>query len=780
MSHPEIPEHLRAKSARNGLPALRLDQHLRDTEEAARLLFRRGTRWAGSWRRFFRLSEADDDRCFLNLRIAALFHDLGKANVDFYTATGGGPPRAQTIRHEHLSALVLQLEEIQSWLEQNPALEHAVISAAVLSHHIKADSDGTWAWCQPNPAGHLPVATYLQHPEVVRTLETAAQIAQLGPPPALPGGNYAEEEPWSLAQRQGRALGDRLRRQIRRDADLRRRLVTVKAGVIVADSVASGIVRVGDSIPDWIEEVSHAASLESSELFADIIGPRMEALSVQQRKPFELHEFQKGAAQLGPRALLLAACGSGKTLAGWKWAEAQARARPIGRVIFLYPTRGTATEGFRDYVGWAPEDKASLVHATARYELADMRANPPESMVGKDFNADEQNARLFALGLWPRRYFSATVDRFLSFMEHGYESLCLLPALADSVVIIDEVHSFDRHMFDVLIAFLRNFDVPVLCMTATLPRSRRHELEAAGLEVYPTAEDATQLSDLHEQEAHPRYHIDRLSSEDAAFAIAVASYRAGQRVLWVVNVVRRCQALAQRLSAELGPGVLCYHSRFRLMDRRQRHADTIEAFRQRSHPAVAVTTQVCEMSLDLDADVLLSEIAPVSALVQRFGRANRHRARGDAFRAKVGVYTPHAAAPYEREDLTVAEGFVDRFTGKDASQLDLATALEELARSERTADGSAAFLDKGLYAVPGSLRDSDDSAACLLDGDLEAYLQARRARSPSEEGFLLTAPAHACLPAPSELPADLPRYLRFVPAAQYRPDLGLVIDRAAP
>ena len=46
------------------------------------------------------------------------------------------------------------------------------------------------------------------------------------------------------------------------------------------------------------------------------------------------------------------------------------------RVIFLYPTRATATEGFKDYVAWAPEADAGLIHGTAAYELDGMFANP--------------------------------------------------------------------------------------------------------------------------------------------------------------------------------------------------------------------------------------------------------------------------------------------------------------------------------------------------------------------------------------------------------------------
>ena len=80
-------------------------------------------------------------------------------------------------------------------------------------------------------------------------------------------------------------------------------------------------------------------------------------------------------------------------------------------------------------MGWAPGDEASLLHGTASYELQAMRENPPESLRGKQ-EVEENRARLYALEHWPRRFFSATVDQFLSFMEHNYGAMCLLPALA--------------------------------------------------------------------------------------------------------------------------------------------------------------------------------------------------------------------------------------------------------------------------------------------------------------------------------------------------------------
>src|ERR1044071_5263547 len=205
-----------------------------------------------------------------------------------------------------------------------------------------------------------------------------------------------------------------------------------------------------------------------------------------------------------------------------------------------------------------------------------MAENPSEATQGKNYETEE---RLFALGFWSKRYFSATVDQFLGFMEHSYTGLCLLPALADSALIIDEVHSFDRHMFDNLISFLKTFDVPVLCMTATLPPSRRAELIDAGLRVYPTPAERLELADLEEKENHPRYRIETTDDENSALLIAAEEYKKGKRVLWVVNTVKRCQRLARAPRRRHSIKPLVYHSRFRLRDRKDRHAETVAAFK---------------------------------------------------------------------------------------------------------------------------------------------------------------------------------------------------------
>lgn len=785
---PNLPEQLLAKSKR-GNRVITLEAHLRDTETCAAQIFRLDGRWGQNWCRFFRLNEqTTQEKFLLNLQVAALFHDIGKANEDFYAAVSNLGFTPQTLRHEHLSALVLCLPEVRRWLSENSALDVNVITAAVLSHHLKASRGETningrsYKWCQPQ-AGSInrSIQLYLKHQEVNRILERIALLADLKTPPVLPNDHWKAGSIWDKAHREGTDFADEFEDELGDNQEIRLLSVAVKAGLMVSDAVASGLVREGYDIADWIEAIVHSEAIAPNEISEKILLPRIKQIEERTKRSFTFHAFQTQAAEQGSKALLLVACGGGKTLAAWKWAEKQSREHKIGKVIFLYPTRGTATEGFRDYVGWAPEADAALVTGTAKYELEAMVENPSDAIANKIYRS-EADERLYALGFWSKRFFSATVDQFLGFMEHSYQSLCLLPVLADSAVIIDEVHSFDRSMFDALISFLQNFNIPVLCMTATLPKSRRDELVAAGLNVFPTELDRASeaLADLKQQEQTDRYRLEPVQNFDEAFNRAVAAYKQGLRVLWVVNTVDRCLTIAQKLETQLKTEVLTYHSRFRLCDRQKVHVKTVAAFSfnkgKAPEPAIAVTTQVCEMSLDLDADVLITEIAPVSALVQRFGRANRHLKRSFA---TLYPYMPPGEKPYQKNDLETAEAFLGSFETALINQYQLANALEKYARSERYADGSTSFLDSGYYATPGSFRDTDEFAVpCILDCDFEAVERLITDRKPYD-GFKVNVPhkwVKAWLEAGNTRPSWLPKYLNVVSGApdRYRETQGFI------
>jgi CRISPR-associated endonuclease/helicase Cas3 len=808
----KLPDKLLAKSKREGRDIVTLEEHLLDTEKVAAHLFNLTKRLGKNWCRFFKILTSEQQEIFLlNLRVAALFHDIGKANEDFYNAVDGKGAKIQTLRHEHLSALILCLPRVRKWLSQNPKLDLEIITAAVLSHHLKAARDGkttsnglSYKWGEPQ-TNSKSITLYLQHPEVDKTLAKIADIADLNKDsvPLLDYGDWGVDSAWDKAIKDGRNWSEDLDDEIEEDGDRKLLLAAIKAGLIAADGVASGLVREGKLIIDWIDEVVHSETITADEIAREIIYPRLgQILAKSQKCKFDLEkfraeyntpeklrqlredkvkEFQQQLSFQSQRTLLLAGCGVGKTLAAWIWAEAIAKEYQVSKVIFLYPTRGTALEGFKDYVSWAPEADAALVTGTARYELEAIRENPDGGENTQKVFRTEAEERLFAFGFWSKRFFSATVDQFLSFMEHGYQSICLLPALADSLVIIDEVHSFDRSMFDNLVSFLKHFDIPVLCMTATLPKSRREELVKAGLSVYPTDADRENLEDLKNLEEKERYQLHQVDSFNTAYQKAVDAYQEGKgkRVLWVVNTVDRCIAIAKQLEYKDKIQALTYHSRFTLADRQKVHSLTIEAFspnQERSNGGViAITTQVCEMSLDLDADVMITELAPISSLVQRFGRANRHLLRDFA---DIYIYRlpDKLIRPYDKEELLKAKEFLDSFGNGKISQYRLAQGLEDFARKEREADGEATFLNSGYFATPGSFRDeSDYTIPCILDRDLptvEKIMDRKSKEKYRKEQYIIQVPRQSA--QVENKPAWMPKYLGIAPSDKYSNHRGFM------
>jgi CRISPR-associated endonuclease/helicase Cas3 len=790
--HTKSSHELLAKPARQGRPGRTIGEHSRDVLEAFAALFGTidaPTALARCWARFFRLADPAD--LIANGRAAAVCHDWGKANNGFQEMLEGGPP--QLLRHEVVSALLLNHPSVWRWLDDVAGIDPPVVLAAVLGHHLKA-REATFG----QPGTEADAILCLDWSGLRR--QFAGLITGSAQDRALP-----DDVPplWSFRSRPRiaglhdalRKLRDRLETlgdDLEDDVPRRRLLWAVRAALIAADSAGSGLFREGKPVAAWIGAAfDPAGRLDGEAIERKVIRPRLEQIGDRWTGWNPFQEACGDRERVPARALLLAPCGSGKTLAAWRWIAARCAERPIARAIFLYPTRGTATEGYRDYAAHAGPEEAALVHGTAELDIDDIHPDiPDEERI--------RQARLFALQQWPRRIFSATVDQFLGFLQHGYGPTCLLPLLADSVVVLDEVHSYDRGMFSGLLQFLRHFDVPALCMTATLlPRRRDQlalgspELGDAGLTIIDGLDLGGDAGALTRIAGYKRYRIATVPDETAAELVVREALAAGKRVLWVVNVVDRAQEIARRFAVDpgsrglrtsTGVRVFCYHSRYRARDRRRWHGRVVRAFRKPSETrppraVLAVTTQVCEMSLDLDADVLVSEYAPATALVQRLGRCCRDmRAHGMGRVGDVVLYPPESKAPYDDHDLLGVDAFVAALaTAGLVSQSDLECLLEVV---PHVADlpRECRFVESGPWAASGeeNFRDTDDrSRPMLLPRDLDEYQQLRKApRSWKAQELILTAPKGMIDPEPAP---GLPAWLGLVNAKQnaYRTALGL-------
>jgi CRISPR-associated endonuclease/helicase Cas3 len=278
---------LLAKSPR-GDKRLTLLQHLEDTEQAAADLFRAGTRWSRSFLRFFRLGAADHARFLVNLRIASLFHDIGKANEDFQAAMVAPRFKAQSLRHEHLSALWLSEPSLRQWLARATGVDADIMTAAVLSHHLKAGEEGDWMVL--NPMHAPPTRLLFDDPQVRLAFDRIAQVAQLptyaDPTPAQ---RYIDDA-WVPAHRNLFDNARRFRVALRKDPERSKLALAVKAGLIVSDSVSSGMFREGLPMAAWIEGVAHMPPLIPGEIEASVIRPRIN--QIEKSRPFTWQSFQ--------------------------------------------------------------------------------------------------------------------------------------------------------------------------------------------------------------------------------------------------------------------------------------------------------------------------------------------------------------------------------------------------------------------------------------------------------------------------------------------------------
>ncbi|MYE00134.1 MAG: CRISPR-associated helicase Cas3' [Alphaproteobacteria bacterium] len=376
--------------------------------------------------------------------------------------------------------------------------------------------------------------------------------------------------------------------------------------------------------------------------------------------------------------------GSGKTEAALMLAHRlMASGRADGFYIAL-PTMATANAMF-DRLGRAvrqlfkPDASPSLALAHGARGLHQgfraARANwgRTEAPYG---NVDEADiAASTACAEWiaddRRRTFLAdagagTVDQaLLAVLPARHQSLRLL-GLAQRVPIIDEVHAYDAYMrreIETLLTFQAALGGSAVLLSATLPAGHRQSLADAfakglGEEPVRIAEQDYPLATVRARGAQIETPVPGrpgrgrklpvlfLRSPDEALAEVEQAARAGRAALYIRNTVDDAReahaALASRgIRAEL------FHARFALADRLEIEQRTVETFGKESVAderagKVLVATQVVEQSLDLDFDVLASDLAPMDLLIQRAGRLWRHGWRRRAGGPELLVVAPPA------------------------------------------------------------------------------------------------------------------------------------------
>jgi CRISPR-associated endonuclease/helicase Cas3 len=249
-------------------------------------------------------------------------------------------------------------------------------------------------------------------------------------------------------------------------------------------------------------------------------------------------------------------------------------------------------------------------------------------------------------------------------------------------------------------------------MTASLPAAREEALRNL---LASQGQELRSITGPAELENRPRYHKLAIANNDPLPTIREV-IAGGGKVLWVCNTVSRVLDFADAASA-LSP--LIYHSRFKYEDRVRRHKAVVEAFKHTldGSGTLAICSQVAEMSLDLSADLLVTDLATVPAMIQRLGRLNRRAEEGDSTKPWI-VLEPDNHLPYTPMDLEAARQWLSRLPDAATSQRHLADCWEETGNQPPDLVPSA-WLDGGPVTTVTELREASPGITVLMEEDVD-------------------------------------------------------------
>ncbi len=389
-----------------------------------------------------------------------------------------------------------------------------------------------------------------------------------------------------------------------------------------------------------------------------------------------VHPFQRAMIQAAldaaepPIIVGEAPTGGGKTEASLLAAEILAARFGCGGTMVALPTMATSDAMFARVKGWLsalPAEHDVSVH------LAHSKAALNEDFTSLAHSSRSRFAQVYddagsartaggpVVDSWLRGrkkglladHVIGTIDQVLMGALQSKHLALRHLGLSGKVVIVDEVHAADDYMRSYwcrALDWLGAYGTPVVLLSATLPSAQRRELveayvrgrrgraglrtpvpfpEAPGYPCLTAGGSHVTAVAVEQASRHVAVHVGLLP-DDHLIGTVLEATRDGGCVAVIRNTVGRAQDTFSALRAHLGDDIVLLHSRFIGPDRAALERGLLARLGSprsgatRPRRLVVVGTQVLEQSLDVDFDLMISDIAPVDLLLQRLGRVHRH------------------------------------------------------------------------------------------------------------------------------------------------------------
>lgn len=335
-------------------------------------------------------------------------------------------------------------------------------------------------------------------------------------------------------------------------------------------------------------------------------------------KPYHINKCQQYAKNhVDDNIIMIASTGIGKTEASLFWANGE-------KVFYTLPLKVSINAMYErlikerrnkdnKIVGYGyPKDKVTLLHSNALNEL--LNSNDNENSLTK-YDA----SRRFSYPVTV-----CTIDQLFTFVYkyHGCEQF--LSVLKYSKIIIDEIQSYEPKILAKLIWGLKiitQMGGKFAIVTATMPPVLLYFINRLNI---PHEEPQKFLIDYNRH----RIEIIKNPPNNDFYYPQIAKLSKDKKVLVICNTVKRACEVYSELSELSENSVYLLHSKYIQQDRKLLEDAILKFAKDETSAGIWVSTQIVEASLDIDFDILFTEMSTADSLLQRMGRCHRNRGHG--------------------------------------------------------------------------------------------------------------------------------------------------------
>ena len=367
--------------------------------------------------------------------------------------------------------------------------------------------------------------------------------------------------------------------------------------------------------------------------------------------PFDkLREFQERLSNTSQSVLVEIPTGEGKTEGSLLWAINNLY-NPHSKIIYTLPTQTTSNKLYERVQNFFDKGECGLIHSSAKIYL-EKAYERDNGEVDDIFKSDFLLSKSFNKSVTV-----STIDSLLKYFINIGRFNITTKNFLNSTIIIDEIHVYDLKLMGFLKRFLelcQEFEVKVCLMSASIPNKIK---ELLGIKNYPLI---TQ-KDLFEKKANEIIKVEKILEDD--FDIILDRFNNGKNILIIRNTILKATTTYEKLQ-ELGVidrDIILYHSAFKKADKTKKE-DLIFKKLKENRPFILVATQIVEVSLDIDFDVMFTDNAPIDSLIQRFGRVNRKKLiekKGEIFIYKVQNSLPYRDIILDLTFQTIQNGYFE-------------------------------------------------------------------------------------------------------------------------